>query len=217
VGHDIDLLKSLALSLGAKLELIEGSYPELLQWLSESRVDCVAGGLLATGIRSNVFFAPVTYAQASYAVVVPDTRIADFQRRLTAGSGDPLKIAIAPPESTSSDLRRTISDRFASPNRQRVLFQSISTAEDFANGHDSADAMLTTAEAGSAYAVIHPQFTMLPIFGKSLTAEVVLLFEGKDHSLPDFVKNWILENQNLDLMERLENHWILFKHTNKPD
>ena len=56
---------------------------------------------------------------------------------------------------------------------------------------------------------------MLTIFGKSLSADVVLLFNDKDHSLPDFVKNWILENQNLDLMERLQRHWILFKPAHK--
>lgn len=217
VGHDIDMLKAIALSLGVKLELIEGSYQDLLLWLSESRFDCAVGGLVATGIRANGFLTSVTYAQASYAVVVPDTLVAEFQERLTSGSCAALKFAIAPPESTSSDLRRTISDRFSRPNQQRVVFQSISTAGDFASGTPAADALLTTAEAGSAYAVIHPQFTMLPIFGKSLTAEVVLLFEGKDRSLPDFVKNWILENQNLDLMERLENHWILFKHTQNHD
>jgi Na+/H+-dicarboxylate symporter/ABC-type amino acid transport substrate-binding protein len=217
VGHDIDLLKSLSFSLGVKLELIEGSYQELLEWLSETRVDCAAGGLLATGIRPNGFFSLVTYAHASYAVVVPDTKVAEFQDRLDGGSSVPLKFAMAPPESNSSDLRRTISDRYSRPNRQRVVFQSISTAGDFASGTGRADALLTTAEAGSAYAVIHPQFTMLPIFGKSLTADVVLLFEVKDRSLPDFVKNWILENNNLDLIERLENHWILYKSTRKPD
>jgi hypothetical protein len=170
--------------------------------------------LLATGIRSNGFYT-VSYAEVSYAVVVPDEKVADFQHRLSSASGVPLRIAIAPPESTSGDLRRTISDRYPRANRPRVVFESIPSAEDFARSNAVADALLTTAEAGSAFAVIHPQFTMLPIFGKSLSADVVLLFDGKDHSLPDFVKNWILENQNLDLMERLERHWILFKPTHK--
>jgi Na+/H+-dicarboxylate symporter/ABC-type amino acid transport substrate-binding protein len=214
MGHDIDLIKSLALTLGVRLELVEGTYPDLRRWLSESRIDCAAGGLLATGIRSNGFYT-VSYAEVSYAVVVPDEKVADFQHRLTSASGVPLRIAIAPPESTSGDLRRTISDRYPRANRPRVVFESIPSAEDFARSNAVADALLTTAEAGSAFAVIHPQFTMLPIFGKSLSADVVLLFDGNDHSLPDFVKNWILENQNLDLMERLESHWILFKPTHK--
>jgi Na+/H+-dicarboxylate symporter/ABC-type amino acid transport substrate-binding protein len=216
VGHDIDLLKALALSLGVRLELVVGTYTDLLGWLSASRIDCAAGGLLATGIRSNGFNT-VTYQEVSYAVVVPDETLADFQHRLSTSSGAPLKIAIAPPESSSGDLRRTISNRYPRTNLQRLLFESIPSAEDFAGPGATADALLTTAEAGSTFAVIHPRFTMLPIFGKALAADVVLLFEGKDDSLPDFVKNWILENQNLDLMERLENHWILFKHTNKPD
>ena len=51
---------------------------------------------------------------------------------------------------------------------------------------------------------------MLPIFGRDLSADIVLLFPKNDETLLDFVSDWILENQNLDLLERLRNHWILF-------
>lgn len=212
VGHDIDLLKSLARSLGVQLELVEGDYRELIRWLGETRIDCAAGGLVSSGIRSDGFMSPVTYAKASFAVVVPDSKIGDFQNRLSSDNGSPLKIAIAPPESTSNELRSTIINRYSKSNRAtRIVFQPIHSCGEFASQIGQADALLTTAEAGSAFAVIHPLFTMLPIFGKSLTADIVLLFDGKDDALSDFAHDWVMENQNLDLLELLEKYWILFK------
>jgi hypothetical protein len=78
---------------------------------------------------------------------------------------------------------------------------------------DKFDALLTSAEAGSAYAVIHPETTMLPIFGTALSSDIVLVFPKTDDPLLDYVSDWIVENQNLDLLERLRNHWVLFKPT----
>ena len=211
VGHDIDLLKSFAQSLGVRLELIEGDYRELIRWLGETRIDCAAGGLLSSGLRSDGYMAPVTYAKASFAVVVPDTKIGDFQNRLVTDNGTPLRVAIAPPESASNELRSTIINRYSnSKHRTRIVFQPVHSYEEFAIQNSQADALLTTAEAGSAFAVIHPFFTMLPIFGKSLTTDIVFLFDGKDESLPAYAHDWVMENQNLDLLERLRSHWILF-------
>jgi Na+/H+-dicarboxylate symporter/ABC-type amino acid transport substrate-binding protein len=212
VGHDVDLLKSFAQSLGVRLELIEGDYRELIRWLGETRIDCAAGGLVSSGLRSDGYMAPVTYAKASFAVVVADTKIGDFQNRISSDNGDPLKIAIASPESASNELRSTIINRYSkSKHGSRIVFQPVHSYEEFATQNSPADAMLTTAEAGSAFAVIHPLFTMLPIFGKSLTADMVLLFDGKDEALPAYAHDWVMEGQNLDLLEQLEKYWILFK------
>ena len=214
VGHDVDLLKSFAQSLGVELEIIEGDYRELIRWLGETRIDCAAGGLVSSGIRSDGYIAPVTYAKASFAVVVADTKIGEFQNRLSSDNGDPLKIAIAPPESMSNELRSTIINRYSNKKHAtRIVFHPIRSYDEFASQSGQADALLTTAEAGSAFAVIHPLFTMLPIFGKSLAADIVLLFDGKDEALPAYAHDWVMENQNLDLLEHLENHWILFKPT----
>jgi hypothetical protein len=96
-------------------------------------------------------------------------------------------------------------------NHRNISFVPIQDSTEFLSGVDGKfDALLTSAEAGSAFAVIHPQTTILPIFGNSLSADIVLVSATKDEQLLNFVSDWILENQNLDLLERLRSHWILF-------
>jgi hypothetical protein len=98
-----------------------------------------------------------------------------------------------------------------SGKHKSISFIPIQDTEEFLSGRDvKFDALLTSAEAGSAFAVVHPDTTMLPIFGRDLSADIVLVFSNNDEALLDFVSGWILENQNLDLLERLRSHWILF-------
>jgi hypothetical protein len=98
-----------------------------------------------------------------------------------------------------------------SGKHKSISFIPIQETGEFLSGRDvKFDALLSSAEAGSAFAVIHPDTTMLPIFGRDLSADIVLLFPKNDETLLDFVSDWIIENQNLDLLERLRNHWILF-------
>jgi hypothetical protein len=124
----------------------------------------------------------------------------------------PIRFATLGRQETSSNLRASIESRLSTEkNRRSVSLTPIQNAGEFLAGMDNQfEGLLTSAEAGSAFAVVNPQTTMLPVFGNSLSADIVLVFAKNDGALLDFVSDWVTENQNLNLLESLRSHWILF-------
>ena len=212
VGYDIDLLASLAAAMQVRLELVEGKPSELRKWLAEERLDCAAGGLHSTGLASMGGLFPIRYEKVTLAVVVSDGWVGRVQDIISAQNSAPLRLATHGRQDTSNDLRASMESRLSTSGKHKsISFIPIQETGEFLSGRDvKFDALLSSAEAGSAFAVIHPDTTMLPIFGRDLSADIVLLFPKNDETLLDFVSDWILENQNLDLLERLRDHWILF-------
>lgn len=213
VGFDIDLLKAYAASLGVSLEIVEGDDSTLLTWLIEARIDCAAGGIHGTGIPSGGTPQTITYAQATLAVVVSDGMLREFQKSLDPREPATLRIAYRGPWIISSELKRGIDLRLgAGSSERKISFNRIVENSEFLDRPGTKfSALLNSAEAGAAFAVLNPQTTMLPIFGKDLSSDVVLLFSTQDRDLLEYTTDWIHEGDNLDLLEQLRNHWILFK------
>jgi hypothetical protein len=138
-----------------------------------------------------------------------------MQDAIASKDAQTLRFASQGRQEISPALHRSVETLLSEgKNHKHAVFLPIQSKEEFLSGMDEKfDALLTTAEAGSAYAVIHPETTMLPIFGTTLSSDIVLVFPKTDDALLDYVSDWIVENQNLDLLERLRNHWILFKPT----
>ena len=213
VGFDVDLLASLALSLNVRLDLIEGTPSEIKQWLLQGRIDCAAGGLHGTGLATigDLFY--VRYEKVTLAALVSDEGVRRIQDLVQTKEPQTIRFANQGRQEISPALHLSI-DRILSEGKspRRVVFLPIQTKEEFLAGMDDKfDALLTSAEAGSAYAVIHPETTMLPIFGTALSSDIALVFLKTDDALLNYVGDWIVENQNLDLLERLRNYWILFR------
>ena len=215
VGYDVDLLASLAEYLQVRLDLLEGSPAELKQWLLQGRIDCAAGGLHGTGLATigDLFY--LRYEKATLAALVSDKGVRRMQDAIASKNSQTLRFASQGRQEISPALHRSVETLLSEgKNHKHAVFLPIQSKEEFLSGMDEKfDALLTTAEAGSAYAVIHPETTMLPIFGTTLSSDIVLVFPKTDDALLDYVSDWIVENQNLDLLERLRNHWILFKPT----
>jgi hypothetical protein len=94
-----------------------------------------------------------------------------------------------------------------------ILFRPLAQRQDFftPSGARRFDALLTTAEGGSAWAVLYPRTTMLPVFGDRLPTELVILIAGQDPALHDYLNAWITSQQAQGLFRSLFRHWVLAK------
>jgi Na+/H+-dicarboxylate symporter len=212
VGFDIDLLSSLAEALGVRLEVAEGSFAELSSWLSEFRIDCAAGGIHGTGITPRPGLEVVVYEQATLAVVAPDDFSVRLQKILQGKSAAPLNFRYSSEFDFSRELERSLRRRIAQSGAgNAVRFQIEGVAGEFFESPPADSVLLTDAESGAALAVLNPDFIMIPAFGNDLTIQIELLLGTKDHSLVDFCSDWVAENRNLDLLERLRRWWIEFR------
>jgi hypothetical protein len=84
----------------------------------------------------------------------------------------------------------------------------VPSATAFLQHPDRYDALITTAEGGASWAVLHPRLTMLPLFGNSLPSELVVLVGGSDRAFLDFVDDWLARQESRGRLEMLFRHWV---------
>jgi len=209
VGYDVDLVKALADSMKVRLILVPGTLGQLRLWLEEQRVDLVGGGIPASTILGRVKFQHTGYEQTCLALLVEDRKMAALPGRLQSGT---LRLDRSEAVSFSPELERAVKAQF-SPRADgaSMVFLPRSQQDDRADFHRDADAILTTAEAGSAYAVLYPQYSMVPAFEKNLGMEVGFVTETTDEKFLLFLENWIDTSRNLGLFLRLRRHWLEFR------
>jgi Na+/H+-dicarboxylate symporter len=214
VGYDIDLLTALAARLGVVLEISTSDRRTLREWLEQGRIDIAAGGIHDTGIIAGMGIRAIPYESVALAFVVPDSEARQFQRVIAGAARPPLVIDYGGREYLSPELERSIRARLAARGVSTPLqFNRLEPGEGFPTGRFELEVLLTSAEAGSAFAVLHPETSMIPVFGDALAADVCLVVPARDVSLTEFIEDWVKDNRNLDLLENLRTHWILFKKT----
>jgi polar amino acid transport system substrate-binding protein len=213
VGFDLDLTRRLARDLGLKrIDLVEGSAAELERWLEDDRVDLVVGGLVGTPGRAARFFASEPYLKAHLALVVRDGSVSRIQDLPHRPLGRPLRLALLDPTLESPQLREELA-RLLGHSRTRVLVVPIGSKQEFFSpgGEKRFDGMLTTAEGGAAWAVVHPQTTLLAPFADALPVRLVLLIGGSDPNLADWVNGWLATQEAQGGLRPLFEHWILMR------
>ena len=80
-----------------------------------------------------------------------------------------------------------------------------------AAGQANYDALLTSAEGGSAWSILHPKTTLLVPFGRELGGRLVLLVAGEDRALIDYLNTWLAQEEARGTMASLFAYWIELK------
>ena len=211
VGFDIDLAEGLARSLGVRLQVVEQPLAELERLLDRGRIDLALGGIQSSPQRAIRYHVSLGYESVHLALVVPDGKVGLIQNLASEPLARPLRIAVADPQLITSSLTdRIAAELGAAPARLRLQLVPIAGKQVFFSpmGQRRFDALLTTAEGGSAWAVLHPRTTLLASFGDRLTGELVLLVAGDDPDLNAYLDAWIAQEQGRGLMGSLFEHWI---------
>jgi hypothetical protein len=73
------------------------------------------------------------------------------------------------------------------------------------------DGLLTTAESGAAWAVLHPRTSLITPFSDKVSSELVWLIGGKDASLRRYINGWLSRELAQGGIDQLFQHWILLK------
>ena len=212
VGYDVDLMKALGQSLSVRVEVVLGSRQQLCLWLDESRIDCAAGGIPAGSMLGRRDLQNTGYENCWLALLVEDQRMAEVQTRLEKETDAPLLLDQIESITMVPELERAVK-ALLSTDKGGFQVSYLQRDPDQPPGQPNPrpDAILSTAEGGSAYAVLYPQYSLLPVFGKKLAMEVELATETKDQAFLDFLRHWVETNRNLGLMFNLRRHWLEFR------
>ena len=139
-------------------------------------------------------------------MVAPDYRVRKFCSLDSLRSQQDLKIGFV-------DLSRSFVDRLqmALPNAELV---ELSTSQQFFDGNQpELDAFLTSAESGSAFTLLYPEFEVVVPDGLEVSLPLFYAIGNNDDDMRDFLEHWVRLRQSDGTVRGYYDHWILGKTT----
>jgi Na+/H+-dicarboxylate symporter len=203
VGFDIELAKSLSESFGVKAEFVPVEWPKLPAMLADGVIDVMPG----TWYRP--FWLPSLRLSAPYmtgtmGLAVRDDRRHEFASIEELHRSHDLKIGVPlDARQVQYSMRRYFGDA-------DVEFITLEFWQPFFEGkHPELDAFLVPAENGSAWSLLHPEYTVVvpqPDPVKVPSAFGLALNAGE---LTDAVNEWVVFATNEGMIQRAYDYWIL--------
>jgi Na+/H+-dicarboxylate symporter len=200
-GFDIELASELALDLELDLEVVRINFDQVNQLLDSGQVDIVMSGLARTPGRLREFRFAGSPLELTLGLLVPDHQRKRFATIDQIRALDDLNIGVV--QSDKAFQRRL---QEALPN---ATMQEIASPRSFLRGQKPGiDAVLYSAEGGSAWTLIYPDYSIVvpqPVNAR-LTAGFIVPKAGNDWA--QYVDEWVRMNKTDGSIERLFRHWI---------
>ena len=201
IGLEIDILHLLANDLGVALNMIEIERDDVADHLNNGRIDIAIGGLFATPERAMEFQLSEPYMNASLSLVVRDHRRGEFAEWDQVRGMTDLKLALV---DIPFYVRRA---ERAFPFADIVVVES---PRDFLDAPEGKfDAMIYSAEAGSAWTLLYPSFSVVLPKPGVISIPVVFGLPSDAPALTRYINAWMLLNKSSRQIDRLYKYWIL--------
>jgi ABC-type amino acid transport substrate-binding protein len=205
VGFDVELVYRMALDLGASVEFVPYTQKQLVDHLDKDHFDIAVSGVAGTLERSENMLLSEPYLSVDLAFVVKDYRSREFKSLQRIRKLESFSVGIY--------------DSHHSAARAEKYFPGIRIVEleserDFFEKEDlSLDALLTSAQGGSAWTLLFPDYTVVNPLEKKKSVPLVFPMQSGDTKMDSYLENWI-ELKELDgTIDELYDYWILGKKT----
>ena len=201
VGFDIDMAHLLASELQCQLWLVPLTPDQVVSALERDEIDLVMSGMAMTTDRLELARFSQPYLRVTMSLVVPDFRRSEFDEVATVQRMPRLRIATLPSRRFTEELNRLF------PQADVVTIPA--AREFFENSELGADALLLSAESGSAWSLIYPGFT--PVVPAPYERRLPLGYPvaAWDDDFAQFVSQWIELKVDTPEFHRLYDYWIL--------
>jgi Na+/H+-dicarboxylate symporter len=201
VGFDIEMAHHLADDLGVDLELIAESRA-IVQAAAESAPwDVLMAGVAVTPDRASRLLFSASYLDETLAFLVPDHRREEFSTWEAVRALGPVRIGVPPVSSLAEKLRSE------APRATTVAFDSLEQI--FGDPGVGADAFLVSAERGSIWTLLHPDYSVVVPRPGPVTAPIAYPIANHDREFADFVNTWIELKRKDRTIAALFDYWIL--------
>lgn len=200
VGFDVEMAHIMAEDLEVELEFVPFEFPALGRMLASGQIDIAMSCIASLPDRHIYASFSRPYLDLSLAFVVRDHERELFSDLEHLRSRKSLTIAVVSTYYWEQRLRRLL------PNARMVFLEA---AEDFFDGNDQgADALMLTAEEGSAYAYRYPRYTVVRS-PRNIGVPAAYPVPKGDLEMMDFVSNWIHLKRSEGTIEELYEYWML--------
>lgn len=201
VGHDIDLAHRLAQDSELDLEFVPFHPATLREQLAEDHFDVAISGIgvSLTAFPDDAWSIP--YMTLNLAFVVRDHDKDEFSDFESLGTGKRLVIGVYEGQRFENQVRKAL------PDARIVTLWSES--QFFEGPPEWMDALATSAQVGSAWTLIHPEYAVAHMPMLELSSPVAMLIAGGDEKTEDTLETWIRIKQHDGSLDRLHEYWIL--------
>jgi ABC-type amino acid transport substrate-binding protein len=166
-------------------------------------IDVVMSGVAVTPARAVHMEFSAPYLDQTLAFVVPDHRRSEFSTRASVKSLRHLKVAVP----DLPYLRKRVAAYL--PNAELVVVDS---PRQFFEAYDpSWDALVYSAEAGSVWTLLHPEFSVVIPQPDVVRLPIAFPVARGNEPMRTFLNSWIDLKRRDKTLDRLYDHWILGK------
>jgi ABC-type amino acid transport substrate-binding protein len=166
--------------------------------------DIVMSGVVVTPERAQEVTFSAPYTDATLAFVVPDYRMEEFSSRDTLRHLKAPRIGVLNVPYYVDKVQRFLP--------QATIVQLNSITEFFEGKGEALDAFLYSAEAGSAWSLLYPAYTVAIPQPGVLKGPVAYPLPHGDRELVDFINVWLELKKRDRTIETLYDYWILGKN-----
>ena len=204
VGFDIEMAHTLARDLGVELAFVPVARDRMTEQVNEGYCDIVMSGTVITPERalSVAFSAP--YMDATLAFVVNDHRLEEFSSREALRHLQAPRIGVLNVPYYITKVQQFLP--------QATIVQLNSITEFFEGKGEELDAFLYAAEAGSAWSLLYPAYTVAIPQPGVLKGPVAYPLPRGDRELVDFINVWLELKKRDRTIDGLYDYWILGKN-----
>jgi len=199
VGFDIEMAHKLALELNVKPEFVRISPKEINEYLNSGKIDIVMSGVFLTPDILKKVAVSTPYSEQTFAFIVPDYLRNEFNSANTLINKKNVSIAVPDPY-YAEKLKQFL------PNAKVINISS--PRQFFKSAYKKTDAMLYFAEAGSAWTLIYPSFSVAIPYPRIMKVPMVYPLPKNDTQWLGFVNSWLIMKKDDGTINDLFKHWI---------
>ncbi len=200
VGFDIEMAQQLALDLGVGLELAPVTRRLFADGLDPSVCDLVMSGVAVTAERALHVGFSTPYLDETLALIVSDYRRAEFASWDDIRARPSLRVGVPLASHYRDNIQRLL------PSATLVTFDGADVM--FAPADPPLDALVLTAERGSAYTLLHPEYSVVVPKPQTIKVPLAYVIAGRDEPLTRVVNTWIDLKKKDGTVDELFAHWI---------
>ena len=200
VGFDIEMAHELARELGVSLEFFRLKRGKIEEQLNAGYCDIVMSGLRITPHRALKVTFSQPYLDETVAFVVKDHLRESFSDRQALLKQESLRIGVIKDPYLLALVKSYLP--------QAKLVELKSARDFFRKKKGDLDALLFTAQAGSAWTLLYPHYTVVVPQPDTISIPMAYALPRGDNKFLDFVNSWLALKKRDGTIETLFNHWI---------
>jgi Na+/H+-dicarboxylate symporter len=202
VGFDVEMAHQLAIDLDATLELVPFDHPEnIAHHLAQDHCDLIMSGIPASPSQFLEVAFTRSYIELTPALVVPDhirNEVDTLDELLRAKD---LRLGVVKNETVIRLVERRL------PTAEAIQIARVATF--FEAETPPADGLIISAEAGSAWTLIYPEFQVVLPFREVTAWPLGYATAPGDDEFLRFLDLWVDLKRDEGFVSRLRDHWIL--------